>query len=137
MRNLCALLDYVPITTYIIINWKFLCIPIIHIYKLVQFHISRHFRTSPSVRVSDSGQPVKCSIKYIKNKPYHKIHRCIPARSTFYYTLLHTSMSSHTKKNFMPACHLHDKISPKTKMSHSPLLYTHTLHTSSSTSKYD
>ena len=137
MRNFRMLLTNVPMTTYNKINWKRRPILIIHFYKLVWFHKKRCFRASLSIRLSDSGQPIKCARKYCTNKPCHKLHHYIPAHSTCHYTLLHNLTIIHAKRFLVPACHLHKKISSDTKLSHFPLLHPQTIHTSSYTSKYD
>ena len=89
MINICTLLDCIPMTTYNWINWKRLRLTIINNYKLVRLHVQRSFRISLSVRVSVSDHPIKCTIKYCTNKPFHKLNQCIPARSTRHYILLH------------------------------------------------
>ena len=103
----------------------------------VWFHIRRRVNSSLSIRVSDSGHPLNCDIKCCTNKPYHKLHHFKPARSIRHYTLLHTPKIIHMKTLFAPACRVHKKILSKTKVSHSPLLHTFMLHTSSSTYTYN
>ena len=115
-RNARTLLYYVPITTYNIINWKRLCVPVIHFYKLLRFRIRRHFSASLPVRVFDSGQPVNCASKYHTKNICQKLHLCIPARPTRHYTLLDTPNILHTKTLLAPACHPHKKILSKAKL---------------------
>ena len=57
------------------------------------------------------------------NKPCHKLHHYIPARPTRHRILLHTPTILHMKMIFGPACHLRQKISYKTNLSHSTLLH--------------
>ena len=80
-----------------IINRKLPCVPIIQFYILLWFHIWRRFCASLSVRVSDSGQPVKCAIKYHTNNPCHILHRFIPEHSTHHFKLLYTPTTIHSK----------------------------------------
>ena len=137
MKKVCTLLDYVHVTTNNRINGKHPLISIIQIYIIVRFHIQRCFRVSLSVGVSDSGRPATCARKYRTIGTCHKLQCWIPACSSRHYILLHTPMIMHTKTIFVPTCHLIKKILSETKLSHSPLLHPHILHTSSPTSKYD
>ena len=122
---------------HIQINRKRPRITIIHFYKLAGLHIRRHFFASLSIQVSYSGQPVKCTRKYCTKNPCHKIYQCIPELPTSHYKLRHTTTIIHTKTLFLPACHLLQKISFKTKLSHSPLIHPCTLYTPPPTSKYN
>ena len=83
-RKVCALLYYVHMTTNNQIDLKFLRFLVMHFYRLVKFHILRHFRASLYGRVSDSGQPVTYTRKYCTNNTSHKIYRCVPSGSTQY-----------------------------------------------------
>ena len=69
----------------------------IHVYKLLWFHIRRHFFDSLYVRVSDAGQYIKCTWKYCTYKLCHKLHQYILEFSTCHHTLLHTPTILHTK----------------------------------------
>ena len=116
---------------------KQLCVPTMHFYKLVQFHIWIHFQSTLSIRISNSGQTVKCTRKYSMDKPYHKLHHYIPPHSTRHHTLLHTPMILHTKTLFAPEFHQCKKLFSKEKLPHSSLLQTRTFHTSYYTSTYN
>ena len=76
-----------------------------HFYILIRFHTQRHFRTSLSVRVSDSGHPVTYDRNVCTNNPGHKIYPCMPERSTRHHTLLHNPTVLQTKKFYTSACH--------------------------------
>ena len=106
-------------------------------YRLIIFHTRRCFRTSLSVRVSDSVHPVTYARNFCTNKFVHKIYRCMSALSIWHYTLLHNPMIIYTKTFFAPPCHLRNKILSETKISQSSLIHPHSPHTSLSTSKYD
>ena len=125
MRNLCALLNCVPMTTYNETNWKRPRVTIMHFYKIIRFHVRRCFCSRLSVRGDSSGQPIKCTIKYLTIKICHKLHHWIPTRTTRNYTLLHNPTILHIKIVSAPAYHPRKKIFSETKLSHSPL-YTHT-----------
>ena len=76
-------------------------------YRIVQFNTRRHFRTSISIRVSDSVPPVTYSRPFFRNKPGHKIYRCISVLSIQHHTLLHNPTIIHTNIYFAPPCHPH------------------------------
>ena len=117
---------------YVLYNqWQYLQVPTIHFYIIINFHIQRHFSARLSVRVSNSVQTIKCTIKYFINNTYHRLHHYIPERSTQHHTILHITKILHMKSFFMPACHLRRKISHETKLSHYTLLHPYTLHTKS------
>ena len=97
MRNVHTLLGCVTITTYIWINCRRLRVPIIQFFTTIRLHMKRHFSASLSMRLSYSGQTVKCALKYRTDKTYNKQHHCIPARYGQHCTLLHTTKSLHTK----------------------------------------
>ena len=63
----------------------------------VRFHIRRNFCASLSVRVSDSGQNIKCARKYFTNTPCCDLHHYVQARYTFHHILLHNHIIIHTK----------------------------------------
>ena len=121
MRKLLALLYYVHTNTYNQINWKFLRVLIMHFYRMGPFHTRRRFCTRLYVRVPDSGHPVIYVRQFCKNKPGHKICRCMSARSTRHYTLIHNPTILHMKTFFAPSCHPRKKIFSKKKLSHSCL----------------
>ena len=133
--KLCALLYYVHMKMYIRINCNFPRVIIFHLYILVRFHTQRLFRTSLSVRVSDPGHPVVYSRQFFTNKPGHKIYLCMLVRSKQHNTLLHNPTILHTKTCFVLDSHIHQKISSKTKLSHSSLIHQSSPHTSLSASK--
>ena len=135
-RKLRALLYYVHMNKHNWINWKLLRVLNTNFYRLVWFHIQRHFSASLSVRVSNSGHPVKHVRHYCTNKPNHKLHHCMIEVSTQHYKILHNPTILHMKTFFAPDCHLCKKTSPLTKLLHSSLLHPCALHTPLSTSKY-
>ena len=114
-----ALLSFVHMTTYNIINFKFPRVLIVHFYRLLRFHTQRHFRASLSLRVFNSCHPVNYSRQFFTNNPGHKIYRCMSARSTRHHTFIHNPTILHTKTFFAPQ---------------SSLIHPHSPHTSSSTS---
>ena len=71
------------------------------------------------------------------NKPWQKLHHCVPERLTCHYTFLHYPKILYMKTLFKPACHMHKKISSDAKPSHSLLLHPGTLRMSSYTSRID
>ena len=97
MIKVCTLLYYAHITKYNWTNFKCLRVLIMHICKLVRFHIQRNFCASLSVRVSNPGQPVTYTRKFCKNKPGHKIYLYMPSGSTRHYILLYNPKIIHTK----------------------------------------
>ena len=107
-----------------------------HFYRIVQFHIWRRFRASPSVRVYYSGQPIRYAKKLCTNKPDQKIYRCIQKWFTLHYILLHHPTILHMKTFFAPAYHTRKKIFFQTKMPHCSLLHPRAPHTSHSASIY-
>ena len=98
-RTVHALLYYIYITTYNIINCNCPCV-------LIRFHTQRRFRASLSTRVSDSGHPVTYFRKFCTNKPYHRIYRLMSVLSTWNHTLIHNPTVLHTKNDFAPSYHL-------------------------------
>ena len=136
-RKVRVLLYYVHMSMYNWINEKLPCVTIIHFYILVQFNIRRHFCASLSVRVSNSVQLVKFSIKYFKNNLFDNLHNYIPSRFTLHHTLLHTHMIQHMVILFAPTCNLIQKTSYDTNLSQFTPLHPRTLHTSSYSSTYD
>ena len=131
--NVCALLDYVLIPTYILINCKLPCFPIIRFYNLSQFHTRRNFRAILSIGVSDSWQPVNFTMNYCTKKTCIKLHWCIPERPTCHYTLLHTPTSLHTKIFLRHPVTCARKYHPRQKITFSTSKHTHKIHTSSYT----
>ena len=129
-RKLRALLYYVHMATYNRINCKCPRVLTMHFYRLVRFHTWRRFCTRLSVRVFYSGHPVTHGINFFTNKPGHRIYRCIPARYTQHYALLHNPMILHTKTFFAPACHPCKKISSKKKLPQYSLIHPRSPHTS-------
>ena len=49
-----------------------------HFYRLVRYHTQRNVHASLSIRVSDSGHPVKYAIKFCRNKLGQKIIAACP-----------------------------------------------------------
>ena len=68
MINVRMIIVYVHVTTNNLIIGKLLSVPIIHFNILVWFYIIRRVQTNLSVKVSNSGHPVKCARKYCRNK---------------------------------------------------------------------
>ena len=135
-RKLHALLYYVHMTMYNKMNCKFPHILIMPFYRLIWFHTRRRFHARLSVRVSDSGHPITYSRKNFTNNPGHKIYRCMPARYTWHYTLLHNPAILHTKTFFAPFCHPRKKILSDTKLSQYSLIHPKSPQISSSNTKY-
>ena len=104
-RKVRALLYYVYTTTYNWINIKWPCIFIVKFYRIIQFPKQRRFGASLYFRVSYSVHPVTYTIQLFRNKPSHKLYRCMSVRSTQHHTLLHNLTIIHTKTFFSPACH--------------------------------
>ena len=50
------------------INCNFPRVLIMHFHRLVQFYTQRHFCASQSIKVSDSGHPVKYARTFCRNK---------------------------------------------------------------------
>ena len=61
-RKLCSIIYYVPMNTYNIITCN--CLRV-----LVKFHTKISFHASLSIRVSDSGHPVKCARQFLQPIP--------------------------------------------------------------------
>ena len=135
--NISALLYYVHMTTCNKSDEKCPRVTIIHFYILVWFNIRRHFCTTLYVRVSDSGQPVNCAIKYHTEITCHKLHTYTLARFTYHRTLLNNHMIQHTETFFAPACHLQQTISYDKNLSQSTQLNPWMLHPLSHISTYD
>ena len=64
-------------------------------HMLVRFNILRHFRARLSVRVSYSGQPFSCTIKYFTKINYNNINTCTQKRFTHHRKLQHTTPFLH------------------------------------------
>ena len=129
-RKVCALLYYIHTTTYNRINYNNPCVLAMKFYRLVWFHTRRRFRTSISVRVSDSGHPITQARRFCTKTPGHKIYHCISVCSTLHHTLLHNPTTLHTKTFFAPDFPLCQIILSETKLSHSSLIHTCSPHTS-------
>ena len=97
-RKVRTLLYYIHTTTCNRINYN---LPRV----LLQFHTRRRFRTSLSVRASNSAYPVTYARQFCKNKYGQKIYWYILVRSTRHRTLIHNPMILHTKTFFAPVCH--------------------------------
>ena len=101
-------------------------------YRLVWFHTKRRFCVSLSVRVSNSGHPVKYSRRFCTNNPGHKIYHCVSACSTWHHMLLRNPNILHKKKFFVPACHprkIYRCMSARSTQHHTLLHNTTNLHT--------
>ena len=99
--------------TYNLINYKRLCVIIMHFFRIILFHVRRHFHASPSVRVFGSGQSITYSRHFCTNNTSHKIYHCMPAGSTLHYILLRNPTIIRIKTFFTPACHPHKKNRPR------------------------
>ena len=136
MSNFRALLFYVHMTTYNWVNCKCPWVITVYFYRLIWFHIWRHFCTSLSVGLYNSGQPVTSARKYCKNNPCHKLYGFTPEGSTHHYTLLHTPTIIHTKtllhqhvtceRKYCPRqnCHILQYYTHSRFIRHHPLLNT-------------
>ena len=126
------LLYYVHMTMNNQINCKWLHVLIMHICRLVKFHIQRCFCAILSLRVSDSGQPKMYVRQYCTNNPGHKLYRCMASGYTRHYLLLYNPLILRTKIFFVPACHLYKIyrcISARSKRHHTLIHNTTILHT--------
>ena len=122
--NVHALLYYIHMNAYNQLNYRRLLVPIIHFCILIWVHIWRHFCTSLSVRVFNSGHPVQWAIKYCMKNPCRDIHHYILALSTQHHKLINTHKIQQITYEafFAPAYHMHQKISYKINLSHFTLL---------------
>ena len=77
-----AILYYVHMNTYNIINWN--CLRV-----LVRFHTREKFRATLYIKVSDSVYPVTYAKTICTKTPGHKIYQCVSVRSTQHHTILH------------------------------------------------
>ena len=102
MSKVRTFLDYVHMATDNQMNGKHPCVTIIKFYIIIRLNIKIYFCVSLSVKVSDSGKPLKYNIKYHTNKPCHKLHHYIPIRYTHQNKILHTPTIIH-KKDFFRA----------------------------------
>ena len=111
MRNVCTLIHYSYVATYIQINDKFPCVPLLFYVRtrtysfdfnnwipickyishmLIWFNIQRHFRVRLSVSVYNPCEPVNCARKYHMKINRHNLHNYTQTCFTHHNTLLHT-----------------------------------------------
>ena len=89
-RNIWELLDCFHVTPYIPVLKNIPRFTIIQFNTLVWFKIQIYFWSSLSVRVSDSGQTIHCTIKYCTKVTCHNLH-------SYHDKTLYPNTIQHTK----------------------------------------